>query len=119
MQKQKSGLKGRGGPGRGQGRKKGNTDIASPEARRHVAGLARAHAEEAINTLVSLMRSAESEQVRYNSAVALLDRGFGKVPQAMDLGGGTDDNTANDSFAQVAQLLNALASKRAPKESDK
>ena len=43
-----------------------------------VAELARSYTTEAIETLVSLMRTAKDERVRGTAAQALLDRGWGK-----------------------------------------
>ena len=44
----------------------------------HVRELAREHSEEAIETLVDLMRHAKSDAARGAAAQALLDRGYGK-----------------------------------------
>jgi len=44
-----------------------------------VRELARAHTEEAVETLVDLMRHAKSDAARGAAAQALLDRGYGKA----------------------------------------
>ena len=44
----------------------------------HVRELAREHSDEAIETLVDLMRHAKSDAARGAAAQALLDRGYGK-----------------------------------------
>ena len=57
-----------------------------PRAAVRVRDLAREHTEDAIKTLVSVMNSEKStpgEKTR--AAVALLDRGWGKPLQSMDL----------------------------------
>ena len=52
----------------------------------HVRELAREHSEEAIETLVDLMRHAKSDAARGAAAQALLDRGYGKsVAVSMDV----------------------------------
>lgn len=48
-----------------------------------VASIAREHTEAALKKLVDLMFSAENEQVQLSAANALLDRGWGKPPQAI------------------------------------
>ena len=52
-----------------------------------VKALARQHSEEAIRTIVELMRTAEHERTRLAAASELLDRGFGRPAMALDLGG--------------------------------
>ncbi len=52
----------------------------------HVRELARDQSEEAIETLVDLMRHAKSDAARGAAAQALLDRGYGKsVAVSMDV----------------------------------
>jgi hypothetical protein len=47
-----------------------------------IESLARAHSEDAINTLVALMSEGKPDSV-----IALLDRGYGRPPQAHEIGG--------------------------------
>lgn len=61
----------------------------NPSGRPKVVGalrdLARAHAEEGINTLVAIMNDdATPPAARVAAVKELLDRGFGKAPQPMD-----------------------------------
>ena len=49
-----------------------------PKDEHKVAELARSYTTEAIDTLVTLMRTAKDERVRGTAAQALLDRGWGK-----------------------------------------
>lgn len=49
-----------------------------PRDEQKVAELARSYTQEAIETLVGLMRSSNDERVRGTAAQALLDRGWGK-----------------------------------------
>ena len=44
--------------------------------------LARSHTELSIQTLAGIARNSTSEQARVAAAQALLDRGWGKAPQA-------------------------------------
>jgi hypothetical protein len=48
-----------------------------------IKSLARSHARTAIDTLAGLMRDCPKPEVRMQSAIALLDRGFGR-PQGDD-----------------------------------
>ena len=49
-----------------------------PRDELNIAALARSYSEEAIMTLVDLMRNASDDRVKGTAAQALLDRGFGK-----------------------------------------
>ena len=62
-----------------------NSDRARAAAAMHVIALAQEHAQEAITTLVTLIRTSESDVVRKVCADSLLDRGFGKPAQQIDV----------------------------------
>ena len=49
-----------------------------------VTDLARQHAPEAMAALVEIATQGKSESARVAAAIALLDRGYGKPPQAID-----------------------------------
>ena len=51
---------------------------ATPDLR----SLARSHTELSIQTLAGIARNSTSDQARVSAAQALLDRGWGKAPQA-------------------------------------
>lgn len=55
-----------------------------PKAEVLVRDLARQHTEDAIRALVGALR-AKSESVRVAAATALLDRGWGRPPQAVSI----------------------------------
>jgi len=69
-----------GGKRPGAGRKKG----AVSEAKRELAEIAKGHAEKALQVLVDIATGGESEAARVSAANAILDRGYGKPPQAVD-----------------------------------
>jgi hypothetical protein len=49
-----------------------------------IRSLARSHTDKAINTLVEIMENREvNESARVSAANSLLDRGWGKAPQAI------------------------------------
>ncbi len=62
------------------------------DAKRDLAGLAQGHAQAAIDALVDIAQSGNSEAARISAAVALLDRAYGRPAQAAD--GADDDKTA-------------------------
>ena len=60
-----------------------------PKDEARVAELARSYTNEAIETLVDLMRNGRDERVRGTAAQALLDRGWGKPKvEVINEGGG-------------------------------
>lgn len=66
------------------GRKKGSQNRVGQDVRK----LARKYTKRAIETLAEIMEGAESEQARVMAADKLLDRGWGKPPQAITGEGG-------------------------------
>jgi hypothetical protein len=62
-----------------------------PHAPTDVRSLARQQTIPAINKLTRLMNHAESESVQMGCAVALLERGWGKAPQAITGADGDGD----------------------------
>jgi hypothetical protein len=59
-----------------------------PKTIAEVRDLARAKTAEAIEALAHIATAGESEAARVSAAVALLDRGWGKAPQAITGEGG-------------------------------
>lgn len=72
----------RGGKRPGAGRKKGSRNRATVAQRMSISELAQSHAEVAMKTLAEIAAKGESETARVSAANAILDRGFGKPPQA-------------------------------------
>lgn len=70
----------RGGKRPGAGRKPGKVG----KAKRALAEMARDHAEAALRTLADIASNGESEAARVSAANAILDRAYGKPPQAID-----------------------------------
>ena len=67
---------------------------------KNIRSFARAHTEAAVNTLVHIMRQKKTTpSARVQAAVALLDRGWGKPQQHLEL---TGELTLVDVFAQIA-----------------
>lgn len=74
----------RGGKRPGAGRPKGAKDTATRKAGATIAELARKHSATALKALSDIAAKGESEAARVSAANALLDRGFGKPPQAIE-----------------------------------
>lgn len=72
-----------GGKRPGAGRKPG----AVSKAKRELAEMAKEHAAMALQVLVNVAQSGESDAARVSAATAILDRGYGKPFQAMQITG--------------------------------
>jgi hypothetical protein len=79
-----SGKKGKSGGARKFAGRKTNS-VPAAEDRRALAVAAAAYTMEALDTMVELMRSAESESVRLMAADRILDRAIGKAPMTVDV----------------------------------
>ena len=97
----------RGGKRLGAGRPKGSKDKATREAGATIAELAREHSGTAIETLSTIAQSGESESARVSAANAILDRGYGKPPQAIEYSGEikSDGPLADISDEEAANML--------------
>lgn len=60
---------------------------ATRHLKANLSQLAQKHADIAIDTLVNVAKKSESDSARVAAANALLDRGFGKPPQAVQHSG--------------------------------
>lgn len=67
------------------GRKKGARNKATAE----IKEIAMPYAKEAVGTLADIMKNGESEAAKVAAANSILDRAFGKAPQAHTGEGGT------------------------------
>lgn len=72
-----------GGTRPGAGRKPG----AVSQAKRELAEMAKGKAEQALNVLAEIMLNGESEAARVSAANAILDRGYGKPFQSVQISG--------------------------------
>jgi hypothetical protein len=70
-----------GGARPGAGRPKGSLNKATAD----IKAAAQAYTEDALATLAQIMKAGESEAARVAAANSILDRGFGKPRQAVDL----------------------------------
>jgi hypothetical protein len=70
-----------GGARPGAGRPKGSLNKATAD----IKAAAQAYTEDALATLAQIMKAGESEAARVAAANSILDRGFGKPRQSMDL----------------------------------
>lgn len=72
-----------GGKRAGAGRKPG----AVSKAKRELAEMAKDKAGRALEVLAEIMEKGESDAARVSAANAILDRGYGRPSQAMQIGG--------------------------------
>lgn len=75
----------RGGKRTGAGRPAGAENRATAETKRALSDLAAGHADAAIGALVHIAQHGQSESARVSAAVAILDRGFGRPRQAVEV----------------------------------
>jgi hypothetical protein len=78
--------KGHGGARPHAGRKKGSKNKSTIAQGLSLSALAQNYAPEAIEELVRIMQHSDSDAARMSAANSLLDRGFGKPAQSIDLG---------------------------------
>lgn len=67
------------------GRKTGTPNKATAEAKIALEELARGHAKTALKALVDVAMKGSTEAARVSAAVAILDRGYGKPRQSVDM----------------------------------
>ena len=73
----------RGGARPGAGRKRGKVG----KAKRALAEMAKEHAEAALRTLVEIATGDGAASARVSAATAILDRAYGRPPQALEHSG--------------------------------
>jgi hypothetical protein len=80
----------RGGKRPGAGRPAKSKDRATLEEKVSLEALARQHTKAALDTLALIATKGESEAARVSAANALLDRGYGRPRQAVEVNGNPD-----------------------------
>lgn len=73
-----------GGARKGAGRKKGIPDKATRQQHRSLADMAKEYAPGALATLAEIAQRGESESARVSATKELLDRAYGRAPQAVE-----------------------------------
>lgn len=81
-----------GGKREGAGRPAGSRNRATQE----VQELAREHGPDVLSELARLAKEAESESARVAACNAILDRAYGKAPQAIEHGGSVQVTIGGD-----------------------
>ena len=93
-----------GGKRPGAGRPKGRRDTATVGQLASLEELARTHTETALNALVAIAQSGESEAARVAAANALLDRGYGRPKQAL-IHTGKDDGPVQIENVSAREII--------------
>ena len=88
-----------GGMREGSGRPAGAVNKATSELKFNLSELARQHSNDALDTLVDVMKSGQSDTARIAAATAILDRGYGKPSMAQ----------VDNSTGQVITALEVVA----------
>lgn len=73
-------------------------------ARQSIAAQAREYGPEAIETLVTAMRSGETTPIKVDAANRLLDRGHGKSTEHVSITRSVDELTDQEIAARIAEL---------------
>jgi hypothetical protein len=106
-------MAGRGGARPGSGRPKGHGLRANRVQKATLGELARKYTDVAMRALSEVASKGESESARVAASVALLDRGYGKPPQAIQHTGavGSYDLTKvkNDDLDRLETILRAAS----------
>jgi hypothetical protein len=77
-----------------------------PKALHRLTDLAREHTEEAVETLVAIMRDKDASSTARTAAAAhLLDRGWGKAAQPVDLAGNGLERLSDDELAMLQAFV--------------
>jgi len=74
-----------GGMREGSGRPAGAVNKATSELKLNLSELAREYTNDALDTLVDVMQSRQSDSARIAAATAILDRGYGRPTKATSL----------------------------------
>jgi hypothetical protein len=103
-----------GGKRTGAGRKPG----AVSKVKRALSEMAREYGDEALQTLVSLMKGGESDQVRLSAANAILDRGYGKPPASLEVTGADGGPIQTQEVSPRERIARRLAGLSAAVEAE-
>lgn len=106
-----------GGARLGAGRPKGALNKRTIAQGISLSALAQKHAPAAIAELVRVMHKSDSDAARVSAAVVILDRGYGKAPQAVDVRGHITTEQI-DSTLPASDAARIYAASLADLESD-
>lgn len=96
----------RGGSRPGAGRPKGALNRATIENKANIEELARAHTDDALKALASIVVTGQSETARIAAATALLDRGYGKPRQTVEAM--VDGSISSDTLQRAEERFDRL-----------
>ncbi len=99
----------RGGARPGAGRKPGVRDRATGEQRASLEELARTYTELALLVLVDVAEQGESDSAKVAAANAILDRGYGRPRQAMDVTADLKVENVDAGYDAIEGALGELA----------
>ena len=106
-----------GGKREGSGRKAGSLGKRTIAQGVSLSALAQKHAPECIEMLLSIARVSDSDAARVTAINSLLDRGYGKASQAVDVRGHITTETIDNSLP-ASDAARIYAASLADLESD-
>lgn len=95
-----------GGKRKGAGRPAGSRSRATFNQKATLSELARDHTDVALSALVDIAMNGESESARVSAATALLDRGYGRPRQAVEM-----ELQTEDRLSQAVREISARGSR--------
>lgn len=87
------------------GRQKGTLNKSTAD----IKALAQKYAPEAMEELYRIAKRAESEAARVGAIKEILDRGYGRSPQAVQLGGDPENPIKHEDVTQYTDEMRARA----------
>jgi len=93
-----------GGAREGAGRPPGRANVATQALKATLSELAREHTQEAMETVLEVMREGDTDAIRLAAANVILDRGYGRPQAALEV------TAAGPAEADWARIQKAVAS---------
>lgn len=95
------------------GRPPGRSNVATTAMRRTLGELAREHTGEAVETILTVMRSGETDAIRLAAANIILDRGYGRPQAAVEVTSNTSNlMTLDEAQSRTQRAVLAILEQR-------
>ena len=108
-----------GGAREGAGRPPGRANVATVHMKATLSELAREHTEAALETILTVMRSGETDAIKLAAANIILDRGYGKPTAAVEIASNTSNlMTLDEAQSRTQRAVLAILEARHAREDD-